>query len=312
MIAKPAAMPGIWGARKARPPAEQREQQQRPQAVEQDRAGTVLGQRRAGLGAGEQARDRRVGLGAPAQAQADQRREHPPAHRERHQRVLRPWSAAASTVTAASAVAAPALSRTVVLRKSTNRTVQRRLQQRLEQFPHAARAVDRQVGLARELGGRFVGADGHAQRARQHLGLRRARAVRGRRRGRWCRRRRTARPRRALRAAACAMPRPLSRATGGRTSSTLRPQCDREALLLARAARSPAPPPRRPPRRGRRASGRPRSRPCPRCARAAAGARPCRRARRTRARASVQAARSGSTSGRVAPGRSSSPPWLPT
>ena len=59
----------------------------------------------------------------------------------------------ASTVTVASAVAAPALRRTVVLRKSTKRTV---LQERLEQFPHAGGAVDREVGLLRQLGRRFV------------------------------------------------------------------------------------------------------------------------------------------------------------
>ena len=69
--------------------------------------------------------------------------------------------APASTVTAASAVAAAALSRTVVLRKSTNRTV---LEQRLEQPAHARGPVDREVGLACELGRGFVGAHRHAQR----------------------------------------------------------------------------------------------------------------------------------------------------
>src|SRR5580692_5723325 len=75
---------------------------------------------------------------------------------------------AASTVIPASAVAAPALSNTVVLRKSTNRTV---LQQRLEQLTHAGGPVDGEVRLLREAGGRFVGADGHAQGAREIPGL---------------------------------------------------------------------------------------------------------------------------------------------
>ena len=60
MIAKPVAMPGTCGATSPSPSARIVEQQQRPQAVEQQRAGALLGQRRRRLRAREQARDRRV------------------------------------------------------------------------------------------------------------------------------------------------------------------------------------------------------------------------------------------------------------
>src|ERR1700739_1106393 len=72
-------------------------------------------------------------------------------------------TAAERTVIAASAEAAPALSSTVVLRKSTNRT--RRplaLEQRLQQGPNPALAVDRDVGLLDELRRRLLRCDRHA------------------------------------------------------------------------------------------------------------------------------------------------------
>ena len=96
-------------------------------------------------------------------------------------------------------------------------------------------------------------------------------------------------------------PRPLSSSTGGRTSSTLRPQWIAEPASSARSAtsfaRRLAPPPRRP----RRASGRRRSAPCPRAhAQAVQPVRPrrsanwsrgaARRRPRGRARAAVPAA----------------------
>ena len=79
---------GDLGGEEGEAAGDQREEQQRPQAVEQDRAGMVLGQGGAGARAGEQARDRRVGLGAAAEAQPDQGGDHPPAERDGEQALL--------------------------------------------------------------------------------------------------------------------------------------------------------------------------------------------------------------------------------
>src|SRR5215207_5070024 len=56
------------------------------------------------------------------------------------------------TVTVASSVAAPALSRTVALRKSPNRTAARSGEQRLQELADAVGALDHRVGLVGELG----------------------------------------------------------------------------------------------------------------------------------------------------------------
>src|SRR4029077_13010166 len=74
--------------------------------------------------------------------------------------------AIASAVTAPSAVAAPALSRTVVRRKSTKRT--RLGDEHSEQLAHAGGAVDRQVGLEHELLGSLLGTHRDAHGVRQH------------------------------------------------------------------------------------------------------------------------------------------------
>ena len=147
MIAKPGGDAGDLRREEGEAAGQQREQQQRPQPVEQDRAGMVLGQRGRRL-ARRRAAARSAGSSRRACPGAGRSARRAPTSRRAigdEQRVASS-APAASTVTAASAVAAPALSRTVVLRKSTNRTCL--LQQRLEQPAHAAGAVDRQVGLA--------------------------------------------------------------------------------------------------------------------------------------------------------------------
>ena len=80
--------------------------------------------------------------------------------------------------------------------------------------------------------GRFVGADRHADRALPAPRTARARAVRERRRGRWCRRPTYSAAATGAPRSSVAMPRPLSRTTGGRTSSTLRPQWTAKPSLL--------------------------------------------------------------------------------
>jgi hypothetical protein len=69
--------------------------------------------------------------------------------------VLSASPVAAMTVTIASIVAAPALSITVVLSRSTKRTAALRRQRR-QQRAHARRPVDEHVGHGLELGGRLV------------------------------------------------------------------------------------------------------------------------------------------------------------
>src|SRR5277367_22732 len=164
MIAKPAAMPGIWGARKARPPAS---------SVNSKSAHSRLSRIAPGWCSGNVVVDF-----APASSRAiggfvsaRRPRRRPISAASTHQPTASgptrasELCAAASTVTAPSAVAAPALSRTVVLRKSTKRTGQ--LQQRLEQTAHTAGAVEQEVGLRRQLRGSFVGADRRADRGGQ-------------------------------------------------------------------------------------------------------------------------------------------------
>ncbi len=235
----------------------------------------VLGQRGRGLGARQ----------AAARSAGSSRRAGPGAGRSARRSPTSPraigasrWSepcAAARTVTAASAVAAPALSRTVVLRKSTNRTCYR-LQQRLEQTAHAGRAVDHEIGLGRQLRGSFVGADRHADRGGQgSLADERAQAAKGiqvgrvvadiqragDRRGGWAREAawRCRDPCRGRRADAP----PAPCAPSGPPS----PSGARASAISSHGRRGQRPRP------GRRASGTRRSRPCPRCARASAGAR---------------------------------------
>src|SRR5262249_3024413 len=134
MIAKPVAMPGTWGARNASPPA----------ASVNSRSGhRRLGGRAPGGGSGGGGRalalSRGRAIGGLVSARRPRRRPITAAISHQPTAIATsPFSefpAAASTVTVASAVAAAALSRTVVLRKSTNRT--RLLQERSEQFAHA-------------------------------------------------------------------------------------------------------------------------------------------------------------------------------
>ena len=79
MIAKPAAMPGICGARKARPPASSVNSASGHSRLSRIALGWCSGSVVRGLRAGQQARDRRVRLGAPAQPQPDRNRDQPPA-----------------------------------------------------------------------------------------------------------------------------------------------------------------------------------------------------------------------------------------
>src|SRR5271155_1018921 len=164
MIAKPAAMPGIWGARKARPPAN---------SVNSKSAHSRLSRTAPGWCSGNVVVDLAPAssraIGGVVSARRPRRRpisaaSTPPPTAIAPTRASE-LCAAARTVTAASAVAAPALSRTVVLRKSTKRTCL--LQQRLQQAAYAAGPIEDEIGLRRQLRGSFVGADRHTDRGSQ-------------------------------------------------------------------------------------------------------------------------------------------------
>src|SRR6185437_5818578 len=159
MIAKPAAMPGICGARKASPPAS---------SVNTSRGHSRLSRIALGCCSGSEvlacavASSRAIGglvaARRPSRIPTTVATSHQPA--ETNTSVWSALDAPASTVTTASAVAAAALSSTVVLRKSTKRTP---LQERLEQPPHAPRPVHRQVRLGGELGRGLVRGHGDAE-----------------------------------------------------------------------------------------------------------------------------------------------------
>src|SRR6516165_7587210 len=210
MIAKPVAMPGTWGARNARPPAASVNSNSGHRRLRRVAPGWCSGRVALAFALAS-----RRAIGGLVSARRPRRR--PMTAAISHQptaittRLFSEFPAAASTVTVASAVAAAALSRTVVLRKSTNRT--RLLQKRSEQFAHAGRAVDREVGLEPQLGRRFIGAHSHAQRARQAPGAYEgAQPTEGVQIGRvvtHVQRGRDGAPRNSL-----AIPRPLSSATG--------------------------------------------------------------------------------------------------
>src|SRR5271165_2431305 len=160
MIAKPVAIPGIWGASRARPPDSRVNTSSGHSRLIRIALGRCSGSVVVAL-----ALDSSRAIGGLAWARRPSRRpmtaatSHQPTETGRS-RLFEPALAARSTVTAASAVAVAALSRTVALRKSTNRT---ELQQRLEQPAHSGRAVDGQIGLTGELRRSFVGADGDTQ-----------------------------------------------------------------------------------------------------------------------------------------------------
>ena len=164
---------------------------------------------------GSSRRDRRRGLGAAAEPDPDQHGAAPPDALNTTS-VGRTPARAPMTVSAASSVAAPALSRTAALRKSPNRTAQS--SSAWSMSAHAVRAVDHHVGLLRERRRALVGADADPHRGAEAAVARRARSGRGRRRGRSCRRRRRRRRRGRGRAAADDRRRPCrsARAAGSR------------------------------------------------------------------------------------------------
>ena len=174
----------------------------------------------------------------------------------------------ASTVTAASAVAAPALSSTVVLRKSTKRTAGPTAAPRAAPARRPARPG--QVGLAASSAGprpRRPRRTAPSERRR----LASARAARETHRGRCGRRRRRPRRDRPDIAEQRGDAEPLVEGDRRAHLEHLAPPVHREALCLGERGDLAHRAARRPPRRARRASGRRRSRPCPRCGRAGAG-----------------------------------------
>ena len=132
-------------------------------------------------------------------------------------------SAAASQRHRRQRVAAPALSRTVVRRKSANRTSSSATSARSSSRTPLG-AVDDDVGLLGELRAGPRRSGRRRGRACSSSPSSPARRGRGTRRGRSCRRRRRARRRGRRRAGSATIPTPLSIRTGGRISSTLRPQ----------------------------------------------------------------------------------------
>ena len=122
MIAKPAATAATCGMkipRIAAPSVENSSGQSRLSSVSPGRSsGSDICIRAS---ASSRAIGGEAALRRPSHA-ADQRGDEPPADRDLHQRARRRSPRTRATVSAASSVAEPALSRTVALRKSTNRT----------------------------------------------------------------------------------------------------------------------------------------------------------------------------------------------
>ena len=215
-----------------------RRDQQRPQPVEHDAARVDLGQRRLHPRARQQRRDRRGGLSAPSEPDADERRDQPPAGGERNEQVVARRRSPRRASPRRARVAAAALIRTVVRRKSENRIAARASirHEHRQQLLHALGPVDDEIGLIDDLRRPVLGADPDADRAWRSRPPRPSAPASGRRRGRSRRRRRTGRRRPGSRRGTSAIPAPLSIRTGGRTSSTLRPQWVRRPAAVARSA----------------------------------------------------------------------------
>src|SRR3954451_21613167 len=158
MIAKPAAIDATCGSNTASSPAP---------SVEMSSGHSRLSSVRPGLSSGSVVCER-----APASSRAiggdvsARRPSHNPMsaatiHQPTLTRISVPPGSCEMpiTVIAASAVAAPALSSTVALRKSPNRTVAggRSVQQRAQEVAHAVGALDHRVGALLELGRTLVG-----------------------------------------------------------------------------------------------------------------------------------------------------------
>ena len=238
MIAKPAAIPA--DLRRRRPtatPATIVDEQQRPQAVDQRAAGVQLGQQRLRARRRQQPRDRRRGLRARARAQMPisaasahqaahtydggvvRRVPAEPDHRQRREQRRR---RRAQQDRGLEEVAEP----------------QRSEQERAQQAADAVGAVDHRVGLLLQRRRALVRAHADAQRVAEPAPSPAARSGRGTRRGRSRRRPRRRRRRGRCRAAAPTIPAPLSIRTGGRISSTLRPQWATKPAFSAASATS--------------------------------------------------------------------------
>src|SRR5689334_19191563 len=165
MIVKPAAIPGICGARKATPPAASVSS-----SSGHRRLTTVKPGRCSGIIVAALASASSLVIGGLVAARRPSHR--PKAAASTHQPAMpstRPASSmfvAPATQTTASRDAAAPLSRTVTRRKSTNR-IRGSAEQRLQELAHAARAVDEDVGAGLDLVRRLVGAHADAQRVAQ-------------------------------------------------------------------------------------------------------------------------------------------------
>ena len=113
-----------------------------------------------------------------------------------------------------------------------------RLGQRGQHAREALHAVHDEVGALDDRGRALVGAHAHADRRVERPSPDQLVRARRRRRGRWCRRRRTAPCARPTAPPARAPPGPCRTRTGGRTSSTLRPQWMASPSASASAASS--------------------------------------------------------------------------
>ena len=208
MIVKPAAIPGICGPRKVSAPADDDDQQQRPQAVEHHRARPDVGHHRRRLGVGQQPRDRRVDLVAPPEPGADQRRHDPPAGRRQRDLIVLVARGGDERQHAEGGGRAAAEQHGRPQEVDEPHRL-RGARQRFEHGAHAERAVDEQVGGLLELRRRLVGAHADADRLAQRAPPRPRRAGRRRRRGRCGRRRRRAPTSTSVSLSRCATPRPL-------------------------------------------------------------------------------------------------------
>ena len=307
MIAKPVATAGHLRQHERERAGADRRDSSGHRRFSSVRPGLTSGQRGLHTGARQQVGDRRRGLRAPAQPDPDPGGDQPPAGGDRHDRGRPPVRPA--SVTAASAVAAAALSSTVVLQE---------VGEPHRQFATSSSSNSRTPSVpSTTTSASAVIAAGPSSEltptrtARDSVPPRPARRASGTRLGRSRHRQRTARRRRPYRAGTTRSPAPLSISHGRPDLEHLAPPVRAQPGGLGVARRSRRPPPGRPPRPGRRASERRRSDPCPRASRAG------------RRSSAVSAARANSrirrptsaTSGRVPasvhPARSSSAPWEP-
>ncbi len=173
MIAEAGRDPRDLRLQKGQAAGAQHAEEQRPEAVEQDPAGALLGQCRLRARARQQPRDRRRGLRAPPDPRTDRGREDPPDRRYDDDHRARATSGSHDRRRGQRRRCARADQHGRLEEVDEPHAAGALLrQQRLEQRAHAAWAVDHDVGVARRSPRALVGANADAHRGAQAPGLR--------------------------------------------------------------------------------------------------------------------------------------------